>query len=106
MEISKATNKEVPYISVKPCPVCGEHPDRMTYDLGRSGGRGYPGHYSYKYVCTFCQLLKGGETSDIYVSSGEAINLAKELWNDEVDRVQNHLQHQYVPRVLVENDVV
>ena len=75
------------YISVKACPVCGEHPERITESLGRPGGGGYPGHFTYEYKCGYCKLLKGGETHDIYVKPEEAINLAKELWNDEVDRV-------------------
>lgn len=79
--------KEVPYISVKACPVCGEHPIINKESLAGPNGRGYPGHFTYEYKCEFCRLLKSGETNDIYVSSEEAINLAKELWNEEVDRI-------------------
>lgn len=87
MEVAKTKKKEIPYISVKACPVCGEHPELQKDDLGRPGGHGYPGHSAYEYKCGYCRLLKGGETTDIYVSSEEAKNLAKELWNEEVERI-------------------
>ena len=91
MEVAKTKKKEVPYISVKACPVCGEHLEFLTADLGsdlgRPGGHGYPSHSTYEYKCGYCRLLKGGETTDIYVSSEEAKNLAKELWNEEVERI-------------------
>lgn len=75
------------YISVKACPVCGEHPELNKESLGRPGGHGYPGHYTYEYRCGFCKLLKGVETQDIYDSPEEAINRAKESWNKEVARI-------------------
>ena len=76
------------YISLKPCPVCGESPEFVKESLGRPGGHGYPGHYTYQYKCEFCQLLKGGETHDLYDSPEESKNRAKESWNEEVDRIQ------------------
>lgn len=85
---------KVPYISVKACPVCGEHPELKKESLGRPGGRGYPGHSTYQYKCEFCNLLKGTETHDIYDSPEEAKNRAKESWNAEVDRVHK-LQQDY-----------
>lgn len=88
MEIFKTQKKEIPYIPVKACPVCGAHPELQQDDLGRPGGHGYPGHYTYVYKCGYCKLLKGGEWSDIYASSEEAKNLAKELWNVEVERIE------------------
>jgi hypothetical protein len=87
MEISKTKKNEVPYISLKACPVCGEHPGLRQQTLERPGGHGYPGCFTYEYKCEYCKLLKSGETTDIYVSAEEAKNLAKELWNEEVDRV-------------------
>lgn len=75
------------YISVKACPVCGEHPELNKESLGRPGGHGYPGHYTYEYRCGFCKLLRGVETHDIYDSPEEAINRAKESWNKEVARI-------------------
>lgn len=75
------------YISVKACPVCGEHPELKKESLGRPGGHGYPGHYTYEYRCGFCKLLRGVETHDIYDSPDEAINRAKESWNKEVARI-------------------
>jgi hypothetical protein len=82
------------YISLKVCPVCGEHPEFTKESLGRLGGHGYPGHYTYQYKCEFCRLLKGVETHDIYDSPEEAKNRAKETWNEEVDRIQR-LQKAY-----------
>jgi hypothetical protein len=84
--------KEAFYVSPKPCPVCGEHPHRKEQSLGKPGGRGYPGYFSYEYVCECCKLLKGGETSDLYVSKEDAIRSATELWNEEVDRVQKCIE--------------
>jgi hypothetical protein len=82
------------YVSLKVCPVCGEHPEFTKESLGRPGGHGYPGHYTYQYKCEFCRLLKGVETHDIYDSPEEAKNRAKETWNEEVDRIQR-LQKAY-----------
>jgi hypothetical protein len=87
MEVAKTKKKEVPYISVQACPVCGQHPELKQQTLERPGGHGYPGCFTYEYKCEYCKLLKGGETTDIYVSAEEAKNLAKELWNEEVGRV-------------------
>lgn len=106
MEISKFTKKKVPYISVKPCPVCGEHPEFNKESLAGMRGTGYPGHYDYQYRCGYCKLLKGTETNDIYDSPEEAINRAKLSWNDEVDRIQEHINQTYVPIALVENNVI
>jgi hypothetical protein len=79
---------KVPYISLKACPVCGEHPELKKESLGRPGGHGYPGHFTYEYKCEFCGLLKGGESHDLYTSSDEAKNRARETWNEEVDRIR------------------
>jgi hypothetical protein len=94
------------YISLKLCPVCGEPPEKTTYSLERPGGRGYAGCHSYQYKCECCGLVKGKDIDDIYTSKEAAQNRAKETWNEEVDRIQNHLRKQWVPRVLVENDVI
>jgi hypothetical protein len=75
------------YISLKACPVCGEHPELAKESLGRPGGHGYPGHYTYQYKCEFCRLLKGDETHDIYNSPEEAKNRAKANWNAAVERI-------------------
>lgn len=80
--------KNIPYISLKACPVCGEHPELVKNSLARSGGGGYPGHFTYQYKCGYCRLLLGEETHDIYDSHPEkAQNRAKTLWNEEVERV-------------------
>lgn len=76
------------YISLKACPVCGEHPELVKESLARPGGHGYPGYYTYQYKCGFCGLLKGNETHDIYDKvSEDAKTRAKEGWNKEVDRI-------------------
>lgn len=95
MEISKISKKKIPYISVKACSVCGEHPELKKETLERGRGGGYPGCYEYEYQCGYCQLLKGGVTNDIYVSSDEAINTAKKSWNEEVDRIDKILQQRF-----------
>jgi hypothetical protein len=94
-KISKNKKKEIPYISVKACPVCGEHPELKKETLERGRGCGYPGCYDYEYQCGYCQLLKGGTTHDIYVSSEEAINLAKKAWNEEVDRIERIIEQRF-----------
>ncbi len=94
------------YVSLQPCPVCGEMPEKTVCSLEGPNGRGYRGCFTYQYKCECCQLVRGIETTDIYSSKEEATNRAKETWNEEVDRIQNHLRKQWVPRVLVENDVI
>ena len=77
------------YISLKPCPVCGEHPEFVKESLARPGGHGYPGHFTYQYRCECCKLLKTEETHDIYDKIPElAKNRAKEDWNRKVDYIQ------------------
>ena len=86
------------YISVKNCPICGEGPQRITTQLGRPGGHGYPGKNDYQYVCECCRLLKGESHHDIYDSPEDAINRAKKSWNDQVNCVQAYIDRQYVRR--------
>lgn len=95
----------IPYISVQPCPVCGEAPEFNRESLSRPGGHGYTGCYTYGYECGFCKLVRGRESDDIYSSPEEAKNRAKKYWNEEVNRIQNHLRKQWVPRVQVEGDL-
>lgn len=96
---------KVQFISVKACPICGEHPHREECDLGRPGGHGYPGHSSYQYKCECCGLVKGVETHDIYSTSEDARERAKLHWNEEVDRIAGYIDRIYVSRALVENNV-
>lgn len=76
----------------KPCPVCCQSPHRKEESLGKPGGRGYPGYYSYEYVCEYCKLLKGGGATDLYVSKADAISSAMDYWNEEVDRIQKCME--------------
>jgi hypothetical protein len=100
MEISnEAVKKDIPYISVKACPVCREYPDRITESLERRGGHGYPGCHTYQYKCGCCKLLKGSETCDVPISSEEAINLAKQRWNEEVERVEKIMRESVLRRM-------
>jgi hypothetical protein len=98
------------FVSLKLCPICGEAPERTSYDLGRPGGHGYPGHTSYQYKCECCGLLKGSDCDDIYGSKETAIRRAKETWNEEVDRTTEFLSRQWVSKAfveaLVENNVI
>lgn len=94
------------YISIKLCPICGEVPERLSYDLGRPGGHGYPGHKSFQYKCEYCKLVKGGDIDDIYFPTEIAVHKAKETWNKEVDRITELLSRQWVSKVLVENNVI
>lgn len=98
-------NSKVKFISVKACPVCGEHPHREECGLGRPGGHGYPGHSSYQYKCECCGLVKGVETQDIYSTPEDARERAKLHWNEEVDRIAEYIDRIYVSRALVENNV-
>lgn len=86
------------YVSIKLCPICGEVPEKVTYSLERPGGHGYVGCHSYQYKCECCKLVKGGDIDDIYLSNADAQNHAKETWNAEVDRIQEHLDRLYVKR--------
>jgi len=86
------------YISLKLCPVCGEVPEKTTCSLEGPNGRGYRGCFTYQYKCECCKLVKGGETADISISKEDAVNRAKETWNAEVSRIQEHLDRLYVKR--------
>ena len=75
------------YIPLKPCPVCGQHPEKTTYSLERPGGHGYVGCHSYQYKCECCLLVKGKDIDDIYRHKDVAQNEARKSWNEEVDRI-------------------
>lgn len=90
--------KRKEYISVKLCPICGEVPGRITHDLGRPGGHGYPGHHTYQYSCGYCQLLSGEEHHDIYDSPKDSQNRAKLSWNQKAGEVQQILDRRYTLR--------
>lgn len=80
------------YIELQPCPICGAHPDREKENLGRSGGRGYPGHYTYQYKCEKCKMLKSDGINDIYDSPSTADARARISWNKEVQRVLHFME--------------
>ena len=90
--------KRKEYISVKPCPICGEVPGRITHDLGRPGGHGYPGHVQFQYKCECCRLLEGSSIDDIYRTREDAMEEAKIRWNMKVEEVQEYLTRLYVPK--------
>ena len=75
------------YISLKACPVCGQHPEKTTTSLERPGGHGYAGCHSYQYRCECCGLVKGKDIDDIYRHKDVAQNEARRSWNEEVDRI-------------------
>jgi hypothetical protein len=74
-------------LALKCCPICGSFPERVIVGMGRPGGHGYPGKYSYQYRCGYCELIKGTGYNDIYCSPDEAVDHARESWNAECDRV-------------------
>ena len=82
------------YISLEACPICGDHPDRITVDLGKPGGRGYPGCHTYEYVCEHCGLVRSGSFNDISGSTEEAVTRAKEAWNTEVCRITSLMERR------------
>lgn len=94
------------YISLKLCPICGEPPEKVVSSLEKPGGRGYAGCYLYQYKCECCGLVKGKEIDDIYRAKAVAQNQARETWNEEVTRIEEHLSKNWVPKVLVENNVL
>lgn len=79
------------YVELTTCPVCGAPPERITDNLGRPGGHGYPGHSSYRYACPKCKLLKGQGYDDIYNTAADAVNKAKESWNSECSRIASYM---------------
>jgi hypothetical protein len=94
------------YVSIKLCPICGEVPEKTTRSLEGPNGRGYRGCFTYQYKCECCKLIKGTEVSDVYEPADKAQNRAKTEWNVEVERVQSLLDRLYVPKALVENNVI
>ena len=87
------------YISLKACPVCGEHPEKHTCSLERPGGHGYRGCYTYQYKCECCKLVKGGEIDDIYRHKDVAQQEARKSWNEEVDRIQKLMDNRFVNKM-------
>ena len=86
------------FISIKLCPICGEAPERVTTDLGRPGGHGYPGCQQFRYQCECCKVFEGVSYDTVSCSKEEAINRAKQSWNKEVDRIQEYLNRIYIKR--------
>jgi hypothetical protein len=86
------------YENLKPCPICGAYPEKEIRDMGRPGGHGYPGNFSYQYECPNCKLLKGAGFTDIYCSSSEAVAQAQKAWNGICDGVQKHIDKIYVKK--------
>lgn len=84
------------YIEIKACPICGAVPEKELSDMGRPGGHGYPGNFSYHYECPNCKLLKGITFTDLYYPSAEAIKQAKQSWNSVCESVQTYLDKIYV----------
>ena len=82
------------YVNLKTCPICGAYPEKEISDMGRPGGHGYPGHYSYQYYCNLCGLLKGESYDDVYCSLEGAVDKAKQSWNDECDRVITFIKNK------------
>lgn len=80
------------YIELQACPICGAHPEKDVCDLGRPGGHGYPGCYTYQYKCERCGLVKGRETNDIYDHKAVAQNEARQFWNEECDRIKKLME--------------
>lgn len=88
------------YISLKLCPICGEPPEKISCSLERPSGHGYAGCRTYQYACDCCCLVKGDEVNDIYLPREAAQNRAREAWNEEVARIEEHLSKRWVPKVL------
>lgn len=86
------------FISVKACPICGEAPQRFEESLGRPGGGGYPGYFTYEYKCECCRLINGGEWHDLYCTKEEARDKAKASWNRKVDEVIKYLERTWVAK--------
>lgn len=74
----------------KKCPICGSDPDFDIDDMGRYHD-GYPGHFNYILECSNCKLPKKQSDCDIWHSRKEALIKLDELWNKEVDRIQEFL---------------
>lgn len=83
------------FIKTKCCPICGEKPVQRRESLAEPGGRGYPGHFTYKYKCEYCNRVSGTTRIDIYCTPAEADANAREDWNKEVDYIMNFLQQTY-----------
>lgn len=84
------------YINLRECPICGAYPEKEVADMGRPGGHGYPGHFTYHYECPNCKLLKSPAFTDIYCPSAESVYQAKLAWNSICKDVQTHLDKIYV----------
>ena len=86
------------YVNLKTCPICGAYPEKEISDMGRPGGHGYPGHYSYRYECPNCKLLKTVGFNDISCTSSEAVAQAQKFWNGICDKTQEYIDKIYVKK--------
>lgn len=86
------------YINLKECPICGAYPEKEVSDMGRPGGHGYPGHFTYHYECPNCKLLKSPSFNDISGSSEEAAYRAKLAWNGVCASTQEYINKIYVKK--------
>jgi hypothetical protein len=75
------------YVELERCPICGAHPDREKESLGRPGGHGYPGHYTYQYKCEKCKMVKGISFDDVYHNEEAANRAARLSWNEACYKV-------------------
>ena len=86
-------NEKNKIIPLKGCPICGSAPTLRKDSLDRGNGHGYPGNYVYRYECTCCGNVKGGETNDIYDKAGElnAEQRARQSWNKSVNEINSFI---------------
>ena len=86
------------YVTLKTCPICGAYPEKEIRNMGRPGGHGYPGNFSYQYECPNCKLLKGAGFTDIYCSSSEAVAQAQKAWNGVCANTQEYIDKIYIKK--------
>lgn len=71
------------------CPICGAAPKLEKHSLDRGNGHGYPGYFTYQYVCSGCGIIQAEETTDIYDEKGKptAEQRAAKDWNEVVEYI-------------------
>lgn len=71
------------------CPICGAAPKLEKNSLDRGNGHGYPGYFTYQYICSGCGIIQAEETTDIYDEEGKptAAQRAAQDWNEVAEYV-------------------
>lgn len=91
-------NKDIAFIRVSDCPICGERPDYIKESLDYGNGHGYPGKYDLSYKCPRCGLIHSTTFHTIYDSEEVVKNTAKKDWNQKCNVIRSYILERYLDK--------